>query len=299
MTLPEHALVIRSAQLLGSGRCALLLWLIVSECLLSLPVHADDALVMAIFPRRNAAYTIEIFKPMAAHLSTELGREVKLVTARDLPSFWQGIEQQAFDIVHLNQYDYIRAKQQFGYEVILKNEEFGESMISGSLMCRKDSDIKTLADLRGKKILFGGGPTAMISYIVTTAMLREAGLQSGDYQTVFAKNPPNALIAVYHGLADAAGVGDIVIKFPAIKNKVNLDELKFIQVSEKMVHLPWAVKGSMSPALRNHIQHILSTLQDSEKGRQILKQAQLTNLLAVEDHHYDRHRELIERRTDE
>jgi len=299
MALNNQSFVTLHTRLLRLGRRSLLVWLLLVECLIALPVFADDALVMAIFPRRNAAQTIELFKPMATHLSNELGREVKLVTAKDLPAFWKGIEQQAFDIVHVNQYDYIRAKKQFGYEVILKNEEFGESMISGALISRKDSGINTLADLRGKKILFGGGPTAMISYIVNTNMLRDAGLKAGDYQVVFAKNPPNALIGMYHGLADAAGVGDIALKFPAIMKKVNLQELNIIQVSEKMEHLPWAVKEDMPLQLRDQIQEVLSNLQNTEDGNKALAKALLTNLVPVEDEQYDRHRELIERLADE
>lgn len=283
----------------ASLRRTLLLWLCCVECFIPATALADDALVMAIFPRRNAAQTIEFFKPMAAHLATELGREVELVTAKDLEAFWQGIKQQSYDIVHLNQYDYIRANEQFNYQVILKNEEFGESMIRGALICRQESDIKTIADLRGKKILFGGGQTAMISYLVNTDMLREAGLKRDDYEIVFAKNPPNALIGVYHGIADAAGVGDIILKFSAIKKKVNLDKMRVIHVSDAMEHLPWAVKGNMSADLRDQIKQILSTLHQTDSGKQILSNAFLTNLIATEDQEYDRHRQLIKRLSNE
>jgi phosphonate transport system substrate-binding protein len=254
---------------------------------------AEDPLVMAIFPRRNAAATITLFKPMAAYLSRQLDREVKLVTTKDFPSFWKGVVTNQYDIVHYNQYHYIKSHDDYGYEVILKNEEYGQSLIAGALVVRNDSGINTLQDLKGKKILFGGGPKAMQSYIVTTLMLRRAGLMKGDYQELFAKNPPNACVAVFHKHADAAGTGDLIINFPAIQNKIDTDEIRFLALSNKMEQLPWAVKGGMDPALKIKIQTILGTLQDSEEGRAVLKQAKLTNLLTVENAQYDVHRNVI------
>jgi phosphonate transport system substrate-binding protein len=254
---------------------------------------AEDPLVMAIFPRRNAAATITLFKPMAAYLSKQLDREVKLVTTRDFPSFWKGVVTNQYDIVHYNQYHYIKSHDDYGYEVILKNEEFGQSLIAGALVVRKDSGINTLQDLKGKKVLFGGGPKAMQSYIVTTLMLRRAGLMKGDYQELFAKNPPNACVAVFHKHADAAGTGDLIINFPVVQKKIDTDEIRFLALSKKMEQLPWAVKGGMDPALKNQIQTILGTLQDSEDGRFILKQAKLTNLLKVKNTQYDPHRDVI------
>ncbi len=268
--------------------------LVCSELLFCrLAFSAEDPLVMGIFPRRNAATTITLFKPMAAYLSKQLGREVTLVTARNFASFWKGIVDKKYDIAHYNQYHYIKSHDEFGYEVILKNEEFGESLIASALVVRNDSGINTLQDLKGKKILFGGGPKAMQSYIITTLMLRRAGLMKGDYQELFAKNPPNACIGVYHQHADAAGAGNLVVNFPAVKNKINVDEISFLELSKKMEQLPWAVKGNMDPALKIKIQSVLSTLTSSEEGRSVLKQAKLTNLLKVEDAQYNTHREII------
>jgi phosphonate transport system substrate-binding protein len=248
---------------------------------------------MGIFPRRNAATTIRIFRPMARYLSEQLGREVKLVTTKDFPSFWKGVTHKKYDIVHYNQYHYIKSHQKNGYEVILKNEEFGKSSIAGSLIVRKDTGIKTIQDLKGKKILFGGDKTAMVSYIVPTMLLRRAGLKQNDYQEMFAKNPPNACIGTFHKHADASGTGDIVLNLSVVKNNIDVSQLTFLAVSEKLPHLPWAVKSNMEPDLRNKIRDTLVSLKDNKQGRQILKQARLTGLHVAVDAEYNPHRKII------
>lgn len=139
-------------------------------------VAADDDFVVGVFPRRNYTTTIKMFTPLASHLSRKIGRKVVVKTARDFKTFWVGVTENRYDLVHFNQYHYVKSKKYFGYRVIVKNEEFGKSTISGALVTRIDSDFKFVSDLKGRTIIFGGGRGAMMSYVVPTALLRRAGL---------------------------------------------------------------------------------------------------------------------------
>ncbi len=258
-----------------------------------IPNSSAPPLIMGIFPRHNATDTMTAFRPLAQHLSVQLGREVKLITAKDFKSFWQGLQQQDYDLVHYNQYHYVVSHEKQGYQVILKNEESGEATIAGALIVRKDSGINSIADLKGKKILFGGGPKAMQSYIVATYLLRQGGLQAGDYIEEFAKNPPNAILSAFYGQAAAAGSGDKVLNSEAIQQQIDTEQLKFLARGEQLAHLPWAVKGTMNTELRDKIQNLLTHLQDSTEGMKILEQAHLTALLPATDEEYDPHRAII------
>jgi len=157
----------------------------------SFPVYAD--ITMGVFPRRPVSVTHKLFKPLAEKLSKELGEPVKLVVLKDFKSFWKGVQGKQYDLVHFNQYHYIKSHKELGYEVIAVNEEFGSKKIAGALSVHKDSGIKSLADLKGKTILFGGGKKAMGSYIAPTSVLKKAGLEAGkDYTVKFSKNPPRS-----------------------------------------------------------------------------------------------------------
>jgi phosphonate transport system substrate-binding protein len=182
--------------------------IVAASCLYLLPASAaDDPLTMGVFPRRNAKVTMKLFNPIAKYLSRKLGREVELVISKDFESFWEGVTEQRYDLVHYNQYHYLESHKKYGYQVIAKNEEFGSSRISGVITIRVDSGIRSVLDLKGKKIVFGGGPKAMMSYIVPTYLLREGGLRAGDYEEAFARNPPNAILSAYFRQSAAAGAG--------------------------------------------------------------------------------------------
>jgi len=257
------------------------------------PQTNDTELVMGIFPRRAADVTEKMFTPVAAYLSRQLGRPIRLETTHDFVSFWDNIDRQRYDIVHYNQYHYVRSHKTLGYRVILKNEELNRSTIAASLFVRKDSGINSIMGLKGRKIVFGGGKTAMISYITARHLLEAGGLHKGDYVTTFAINPLRAVIAVYYQQASAAGSGDIVLQLPRVKQEIDVAQLKTLATSPPMAHLPWAVKQDIDQHTTERIQTILSQAAETSEGRKALAAARLTNLLIASDTEYDPHREII------
>lgn len=250
-------------------------------------------ITMGVFPRRPVAVTHKAFKPLAEYLSQQLGEPVHLVIPKNFKEFWKGVEQQKFDLVHYNQYHYIKSHKDLGYKVIVSNEEFGNKQIAGALTVRKDSGIKSVNDLKGKTILFGGGKKAMGSYIAPTAILKTAGLTPGkDYKVKFAKNPPSAVIGVHNKAAEASGSGNVILKIKAVTKKVNTDDLTILAESEAFTHLPWAVKGSMPEDKANKLQSLMIQLKNSDQGKAVLKSAKVTGFYAVSDADFAKVREI-------
>ena len=254
---------------------------------------AEPSLVIGIFPRQKATTTFRNFTPLAQHLGRVLQRRVILESAPDYAAFMSELSKARYDIVHFNQYHYVRSHKTPGYNVIAMNEESGKSTIAGSIVVKKDSGVTSVQQLRNSKIMFGGGPDAMMSYIVPLFLLQQAGLHKGDYGVEFAKNPVNALLAVHYGRVKAAGVGKAAARLPVITQQYENQEYKYLIVSEPLAHLPWAVKTNMPENLSRQIQQTLISLKDSKQGQKILHAAHLTGLLPAKDSDYNRHREII------
>jgi phosphonate transport system substrate-binding protein len=252
----------------------------------------EQNLAMGVFPRYNATETITMYTPLADYLTERIGRKVTLVTSKDFDAFWRGVEEQRYDIVHYNQFQYIRSAQT--YKVIAHTQEFGKSAVAGAVYVRKDSGITQLSQLRGRTIIFGGGKDAMMSYVAPRFLLMEAGLKESDFKSEFAVNPPNALLALYHRQADAAGGGDILMDLPIVKNAINPQELRILATTEPLLFLPWAVKRTMAPRLREAIQAALTELGRGERGKHVLKAAKTTSIESAEDKDYVPHRRMTE-----
>ena len=274
--------------------CVIALLLCSSYSQLIYAYSADEPLVIGIFPRRNAIKTIQLFKPLESYLSEKLKRKVILQTSKNFATFWHGVKNKRYDLVHFNQYHYLVSHKQFGYDVILKNVEFGEATITGSIIVRKDSGINTVKDLKGKSIVFGGGPKAMQSYIFARYLLETNGLTKGDYKVAFAKNPPNAILATAFKQADAAGSGEKVLRLGVVQKQVDTSELKYLIQGEQLAHLPWAVDSDMPDSLKLKIQSLLVNLNNTSEGKKVLKSAKLDGLEKAGDLEYNPHRKIVE-----
>lgn len=268
---------------------------VVLGMLLSAAASALAEIKMGVFPRRNLAQTRLAFTPLAEKLSKELGEPVVLVTPKTFKQFWDSVERKEFDLVHFNQYHYLKSHKDLGYEVIAANEEFGSKTIAGALTIRSDSGIEKVGDLKGKKIIFGGGKKAMGSYIAPTAILKKHGLIEGkDYTAEFSNSPPSAVIGAYNKAFDAAGSGNVVIKLKVVTDKIDASQLKILAESEPFAQLPWAVKAELDKGKAEKIQQIMTTLQDSADGREVLKAAKVDSFFKVSDSDYDKAREIVQ-----
>jgi phosphonate transport system substrate-binding protein len=267
-----------------------LLWLIAMSAVAPCIQAAEPALVMGVFPRYKATETTTMYTPLADYLSERLGQRVTLVTSKDFDSFWKGVTEQRYDIVHYNQYHYIHSAQR--YQVVAHAQEFGKDAVAGALFVRKDSGITEISQLRGRTIIFGGGKDAMLSYIAPRFLLMQAGLKEEDFKTEFSINPPNALLALFHKQADAAGGGDILLDLPVVKNAINAQELRLLAKTEPLLFLPWAVKRTMPAKLRDSIRSIFLELDRSDPGKNVLKAAKATGMGKSDDKDYDPHRKM-------
>ncbi len=269
-------------------------------CALVSGLHATPAspadsteLIVGVFPRRSPSEMVEMFSPLANRLSEELKRPVRLETTPDFGSFWTAVASKRYHLVHYNQYHYVRSRKEAGYQVVAKNEEGGQSTITGVLMVRKDSGLRTIRDLRGKKIVFGGNEQAMGAYILPTYMLRRAGLDKGDYRQEFAINPTNVSLAVFFRQADAGGSGNIVFSMPFVRDKIDVSQMEYLARSEPVAQLPWAVRGDLGPAETARLRQALLNIRHAPNGEQILKAAALTGLVSATDDEYNPVRRII------
>lgn len=273
-------------------RAGLFSLLLLSAALTAAP-PPEPPLTLSIFPRRDAMLTMRLFTPLARYLEGRLGRRVELRTAADFEAFRQGLETRRPDLVHLNQYHYIQMHVSLGYQALVQNEEFGETRIRGALYVRRDSAIDQVAQLRGRRIIFGGDRSAMMSYIVPTSLLREAGLEAGAYRELFATSPPNAVIATYLGQADAGGAGEVVLQLPNVRAKLDPAGLRRLARSAPLSHLPWAVRPGLATTLKDRLRSLLLGLKDTPEGRAVLASAQLTGFNPATDSDYDPHRAIL------
>ncbi|MBI5460841.1 MAG: phosphate/phosphite/phosphonate ABC transporter substrate-binding protein [Gammaproteobacteria bacterium] len=258
---------------------------------------ADAApLRFGVFPRWNAQIMVADFTPLAQALGKALERKVQIETDKDFASFMQRVYAREFDLIHVNQLQYLQAHDQAGYQVIAKLCETADCTIRAVIVARTDTAVHSVADLRGKTVAFGGRD-AMVSHILARELLRQHGLPPTDYRAVFAKNPPNALFTVYNGAAAAAGVGSPVFERPEIKRRVDVNQLRILVESDPIPPLPIAVRGDLDSGLLKRLRAALLDLNRGSEGTALLTRLGATHLAAAEHADYARLARLVDTQT--
>lgn len=248
---------------------------------------AEDVVKIGIFPRKPAAETRAAFAPLARRLGALTGKKFELRLAPDYKAFWEGVERREYDVVHFSQVFYLKSHRDFSYDAFIVNEEQGSSTMRAALAVRTDRGFRSLADLRGKKIMFAGSKQAMQGYVGQVQLLKQAGLHEGDYEESFAVNTPNALVAVYNGAADAAAIGHHLINHASVKSRIDVGQVKILAQGEPLPGLVWAAKRELPPDLVKAIVKTMVELQKDPEGREMLKAADVTGFIAASDQDLD------------
>lgn len=82
----------------------------------------------------------------------------------------------------------------------------------------------------------------MQSYSVASYLLRQNGLNRGEYEEVFAKNPPAAIHGSYYGDFEASGAGDKVLYMRYVKKHIGIHQSNEVPGSKRTTR-PFALGG--------------------------------------------------------
>ncbi|MBI1864967.1 MAG: PhnD/SsuA/transferrin family substrate-binding protein, partial [Nitrospirae bacterium] len=130
----------------------------------------------------------ERWTPFAEYLSRKTGRKVDLVIPRNFDHLVELARSGQLDLLFINPYVYILLKKEIGVEPVAAQVAYGNTFAPSYIVVRKDSGIKTLDDLRGKRIAFVSH-LASSGYLVPRAYLMSQGIDvDREMKVVFTKN---------------------------------------------------------------------------------------------------------------
>lgn len=172
--------------------------------LISFPAHAagKNEISLGLFPYVSSTQLVQFHSPLKNYLSKVLGLEVNLVTAPDFMSFVERTRQGDYDIIltapHLGRL----AEKQYKYKRLAMTGH----RVEGLFLVKKDSDINTLDDLKGKTVMVAQRISVIYQMVVQT--LADKGLVDGkNISIIETKTHNNALYAPLRDEADASVTG--------------------------------------------------------------------------------------------
>ena len=255
----------------------------------------DNPVKMYFVPSAEVDQVVTSGSAIAEHLQETTGYVFKTAVPTHYAAVIEAMGTGEADIAWLATFSYLLAHEKYGVDVALKTVRFGDHQYRGQLIAHKDSGIKSIEDVAGKKIAYtDAGSTS--GYIYPSALLAQMGIKTGD--TFYAGGHPQAVLAVYEGTAD---VGCTYWSPPRDDGSVG-DARRAVRetypdVVEKVViigYTDWIPNDTVSfregvPAeMRTKIVNALKEYVGTEEGQKVLGDLyNITGLVDATDADYD------------
>lgn len=260
--------------------------LIIIILALSLTLYAEtvkEELTLGFMPYLAPNQIFKKYQPLADYLSERTGKKVNIVIAKDYNAHLRATGEDRLDISFLGGSPYVNVVENYGKKPLLARFEFNHRPHFRSIFyTSKNSDVKSLNDLKGRRVVFGSRRSTL-STQVPLQMLIQAGLTTDDFTYEFLNNQENVYISVlleqYEGGASSEEV------FNEVKHK----GLRAIAYSPYISTHVFVTRNGMDEDLYNSIKNALLDLKNMPDKEWILKNINeiLTGFVDVRDSDYN------------
>jgi len=266
--------------------------LLLCACLNWQTVFADDKLkteplILGVHPYLSPKKILKKFTPLIQHLSEKLGRVVSLQIGKNYAEHVSQFEQGKLDIAYFGPAAYVELTEKLKNIPLLARLEInGKPTFRGAIITTDTSQLKSLADLKGKHFAFGSKHSTM-SYLVPRYSLEKAGVHLADLSSHdFLGNHDNVALSVLIGDFDAGGIKE------AVYHKYKAKGLHLLAWTPEISEHVFIAKVDMDKAQIKAIQQILFALKQSNILTNI--KSTITSLTSVVDSDYDNLRKIMQ-----
>jgi phosphate/phosphite/phosphonate ABC transporter binding protein len=266
-------------------------WLVVAILLAGLgsrPVAARD-LEFGFTPVLGQAAERAEFEPLTGYLSDAIGQKVVIYVAKDYGDLRTKMEAGEVDIGSFSPFAYVDAERGGKIHIIAQSVIDGSATYLGIIVARKDSGLKSLADLKGKRFAFVD-PKSASGYVYPRAMLVEKGINPDTFfkETIFAGDHKKVIADVLDKRVDAGATYDNALGI-AKNSGMASDDLAVIASTDPIPHDAIAVRIGLDEGLTKKIQTALVNLDKNDAGRRVIANSKkkLTGHIIAKDSTFD------------
>ncbi len=238
-------------------------------------VHAPSAVgaeySFGIVPQYDQRQMFAIWKPILNELEKLTGLSFRLVPTPTIPAFEKGFLKGSYDFVYMNPYHLLKANKAAGYLPIIRDR----ADLHGILVARKDSPVKSPADLEGKTVVFPA-PNSMGASLLMRADL--TNLFHIHFTPKYVTSHDSVYLHVAKGLAEAGGGVEKTLKEQegAIK-----DSLKIIYETRPMPSHPVAAHPRIAESVAEKVRRAFIVMESTAEGRVLLAKIPMNHPVAT------------------
>ena len=248
----------------------------------------EKVIKMGFVPLKNSEKLVEDLKPISDYLTERLGVKVEAFTASNYIGVVEGLGSGSVDFGIIPPFSSLLAQKQSNAKPILTSKgKTGKPGYTAELYVRKDSGIKSLQDVKGKKVAFVD-PSSSSGYIYPGAMLVNAGLNlDKDISYQFSGGHDKSLQLLLNKDVDVIatfdGVEDRYAKdFPQAKT-----DIQKLASSDMIPGVMVTTSGKMDKELQEKLEKALRDIEKDPKMKEMFtKMFSITRFTDVDQDAY-------------
>jgi phosphonate transport system substrate-binding protein len=276
---------------ISAGRRMATFFFIVFAVIVSpVSASAEEPMILAVHPYLPSKELKQRFTPLANYLGKEIGRAIEVRVGGDYDEHVAYVGKDQVDIAFMGPSSYVMTVAKYGKKPLLARlETGGNPLFRGYFIVRQDSPLKSLTDLKGKRLAFGDRDSTM-SHLVPQYMLEKAGVPLNKLaQYEFLGSHNNVVLAVLSGDFDAGAVKDEVF------DKYAKQGLRALADTPYYSDHVFVTRSTLAPGMIQTLRNAMFRLKDTPGGRGILEaiKPHTTALVPAVDADYDNLRQVL------
>lgn len=228
--------------------------------------------VFAVLPQQPPASMHALWIPLVERLERELGITIRLKLYDSMSRFEDGLKRGAGDFIFSTPPQMVIARSSQKYIPLVR----GNRELAGVLFVRKDSPIKSVADLKATEIAFVGERN--LCSVMTRYSLSQYNTEL-NLVPLFSGSTTNVYRNVLLGKVAAGATLDVDIER---ESPETVAQLRVIMTTPKVAPHPVSAHPRVPKALREKMTATLLKLSKEKEGMELLKQVRIGEVVPAD-----------------
>lgn len=250
---------------------------IIIICLmLCVPMQAfcQDEILIGLIPEENIFHQMDRHRPLAAYLSEKLGLKVRMTMLSRYGDIIDRFSERHLDGAFFGIFTGVLAIDKLQVEPVARPVNLdGKSTVRSYIFAKKNSGIKTVADMKDKRIVFVDRAT-VTGYLFAIAYLRENGVKDIDRyfrEYSFTGSHSSVIYSVLDNRADIGAVKSKAFNMMFGKDPALGNELSVLARSGELPDTTLCLRKGLPAEIKLKIRDILLNMDKDPKGLEALR----------------------------
>ncbi len=223
-------------------------------------IKDPDVLFFTYTPLEDPAVYVDMFQPFLDHIAKVTGKEVRYYTTQSYAAEIEAMRSGRLHIAGISTGPTCFAVNLAGYiPFSIMGTTDGNYGYRLQVIVPMDSDIQTVADLKGKTVAHTE-ESSNSGNQAPRALLPEEGIIPGeDYKIVFSGGHDSSILGVYNGDYEAATIASSVLDRMVDRDVVSMDKIRIVYNSAYFPTTSFGYANNLSAELKAKIEKAFFT----------------------------------------